>query len=302
MNRKSASLIRPGISLAVGLSALAGWILAGGAVPHAGGPGPGGDTAIRDMLTGAWAAGWPWGAALTFAGTFVLSAAVSVLNQVQERSRDALMERTRERPLASGRMTAGQGMLRFALLLALAAACLWPGLGPAAAPVLLLVLGLYNGLYTTLKPVTAWAMIPGAACGALPVWIGWLAGGRAPLAALPAYFFALYFVWQMPHFWMLAEANAEDYAAAGFPVPATSFSPFSRRAIPRLWALALAALAGMAPLFGLLTHPGYAYALATVCPAYAALALFARARVLRLASDGFLAAVVLLAVAERLAG
>ena len=282
MNRAASSLIRPGVSLAVGLSVLAGWVLAGG----------GSEAGLS----------WPGGWAVLFVGVFALSSAVSVLNQIQERSRDALMSRTRERPLASGRMTVKGGLLRFAALFGLAGICLWTVLGPAAGPVLIVVPGLYNGLYTSLKPYTAWAMIPGAACGALPPWIGWLAGGGSLLALTPAYLFSLYFVWQMPHFWMLAEANAEDYAAAGFPVPATSFSDFSRRAIPRLWAVALAALAGMAPLFGLLTGPGYAYALATVCPAYAALALFARARVLRLASDGFLAAVVLLAVAERLAG
>ena len=60
-------------------------------------------------------------------------------------------------------------------------------------------------------------------------------------------------------------------------------------------------IGGMAPLFGLATGPGQAYALATVCPAYALLAVFARARLLRLASDGFLAGVVLMIVAERLA-
>ncbi len=279
MIRAAASLIRPGVSLAVGLSALAGWILAS-AGEH---PAPAAGLAV-------------------FAGTFALSAAVSVLNQIQERHLDALMERTRSRPLASGRMAAGQGLGVFGLLLALAAACLWPAFGPGSLAVIFVVLGLYNGLYTYLKPVTGWAMIPGAACGALPPWIGWLAGGGAAPAPEAVYLFALYFVWQMPHFWMLAEANAEDYAAAGFPVPATSFSGFSRRAIPRLWALALAVLGGMAPLFGLLAGPGHAYALATICPAYAALAVFARARVLRLASDGFLAAVVALAVAERLAG
>jgi len=109
-----------------------------------------------------------------------------------------------------------------------------------------MVIGLYNGLYTRMKPVTGWAMIPGAACGALPFWIGWLAGGGGLVAVTPVYFFALYFVWQMPHFWMLAESNAEDYAAAGFPVPANAFSGFSRQVIPRLWALALALLGGMA--------------------------------------------------------
>lgn len=276
------SLIRPGVSLAVGLSALAGRVLAQG--------GSGGGWLGAD--------GWPE----LFVGAFVLSSAVSVLNQIQERSRDALMARTRQRPLASGRMTVKEGLLLFGALLGLSGACLWAVLGPGAVAVMIVVLGLYNGLYTTLKPVTPWAMIPGAACGALPPVIGWVAGGGSLPALVPAYLVALYFVWQMPHFWMLAEANADDYAAAGFPVPASSFSDFSRRAIPRLWALALAALGGMAPLFGLLTGPGYAYALATLCPAYAALTLFARSRLLGQASDGFLAAVVLLAVAEVLAG
>ena len=283
MIRKTSCLIRPGVSLAVGFSALAGYVLAAGGLD-----GPGGVGGGLDAVPG----GVP-----VFAGTFALSAAVSVLNQIQERRRDALMERTRERPLASGRMSPEQGRRVFAALLLVSALCLWPALGWGAGLVLVVVLGLYNGVYTPLKPVTAWAMIPGAACGALPPWIGWVAGGGGALALTPVYLFALYFVWQMPHFWMLAETNAEDYAAAGFPVPANSFSPFSRRAIPRLWALALAALAGMAPLFGLLTHPGDAYALATACPAYAALALFARARVLRLASDGFLVGVILLMIA-----
>lgn len=275
MNKRCVSMLRPGISLAVGLSALAGYVLATGGAR---------------------------GGAPLFAGTFALSGAVSVLNQMQERDRDALMERTKNRPLASGEMSVGQGSLIFSLLLVLSALCLWPLLSWSVLPVVLVVLGLYNGLYTRMKPVTGWAMIPGAACGALPFWIGWLAGGGGLLAAQPIYFFTLYFVWQMPHFWMLAESNAADYAAAGFPVPANSFSGFSRQAVPRLWALALATLGGMAPLFGLAQYPGQAYALATVCPAYAFMAVFARAKVLRIVSDGFLAALVLMAVVARMAG
>jgi len=275
MNERYVSMLRPGISLAVGLSALAGYVLA----------------------TGGAQGGTP-----LFVGTFALSGAVSVLNQMQERDRDALMERTKKRPLASGEMSVGQGSLLFSLLLVLSVLCLWPLLSWRVLPVVLAVLGLYNGLYTRMKPVTGWAMIPGAACGALPFWIGWLAGGGGLLAAPPIYFFTLYFVWQMPHFWMLAESNAADYAAAGFPVPANSFSGFSRQAVPRLWALALATLGGMAPLFGLAQYPGQAYALATVCPAYAFMAIFARAKVLRIVSDGFLAALVLMAVVARMAG
>jgi len=271
--RDALALIRPGVSLAVGLSALAGFVMATGGVR---------------------------GGLALFAGTFALSVAVSVLNQIQERRQDALMERTKGRPLASGRMSGGQGGLLVAVFVALSVLCLWPRLSWGVLPVLLLVLGLYNGLYTSMKPVTGWAMIPGSLCGALPFWIGWLAGGGGLWAVEAVFFFALYFTWQMPHFWMLAEANAQDYAAAGFPVPANSFSSFSRRTIPRLWALALAVLAGMAPLFGLLTHPGHAHALAAICPAYAVIAILGKPRGLRIASDGFMAVFVALAVLERL--
>lgn len=275
MIRGALALARPGVSLAVGVSALAGFAMATGELR---------------------------GGAPLFAGTCALSVAVSVLNQIQERDRDVRMERTKDRPLASGRMSAGQGGLIVAAFLVLSGLCLWPDMSWGVLAVLLVVLGLYNGLYTHMKSVTGWAMIPGAVCGALPFWIGWLAGGGGLWAVEPVFFFVLYFTWQMPHFWMLAETNAQDYAAAGFPVPANSFSSFSRQAIPRLWALALAVLAGMAPLFGLLTHPGQAHVLAAICPAYAVAAILARPRVLRIASDGFMACLLVLAVAERLAG
>jgi heme O synthase-like polyprenyltransferase len=127
MIRSAIALARPGISLAVGLSALAGYVLTAGELR---------------------------GGAPLFAGTFALSAAVSVLNQIQERDRDARMQRTKVRPLASGAMSAGQGGVIFAALLTLCVLCLWPLLSWGVLPVLLLVLGLYNGLYTLMKPLT----------------------------------------------------------------------------------------------------------------------------------------------------
>lgn len=276
MDNRLLDLIRPGISLAVGLSALSGHVLATGSCDHI--------------------------SLSVFSGTFALSGAVSVLNQIQELERDRRMQRTKDRPLASGRMDTKQGGLCVAVLLAVATLCLWLPLSWIVLPILLLVLGLYNGLYTLMKPHTGWAMIPGALCGSLPLWIGWVAGGGGLLAIEPLYFVALYFVWQMPHFWMLAETNAADYAAAGFPIPANSFSGFSRQAIPRLWALALALLGGMTPLFGLVLHPVLTSMLTALCPTYAAVAVFARARMLRLGSDVFLATIVTLAVVERLSG
>lgn len=270
----NSSLIRPGVSLAVGLSAWAGYVLAAGTF-------------------------YP-GGLFVFAGTFVLTGAVSVLNQIQERDSDRLMQRTRHRPMASGRMSPGQGCALWAVLLVVAAIFLGADFGWGGVAVIAIVTGLYNGFYTMLKPRTGWAMIPGAVCGALPPWIGWLAGAGASFALEPVYLFAVYFVWQMPHFWVLAETNAVDYAAAGFPVPANSFSDFSRQAMPRLWALALAVLGGMAPVFGLVTHAGLAHILAALCPAYGICALFAPRGWLRLGANAFLAAIVGLMLLERM--
>ena len=266
-------LIRPGVSLAVGLSAWAGYTMAAGA--------------------------FALGSLFVFAATFALTGAVSVLNQIQEVETDRLMQRTMHRPLAGGQMSRGQGYALCAALLAAAGLFLGPDFGWAAVAVMAVVLGLYNGLYTLLKPRTAWAMIPGALCGALPPWIGWLAGGGGLLALEPVYLLALFFIWQMPHFWMLAENNAADYAAAGFPVPANSFSGFSRQAMPRLWALALAVLGGMAPLFGLVSHSGLAHILAALCPAYGVSVLFVSRGWLGKAADVFLATSVLLMVFDK---
>lgn len=214
MRSSLARLIRPYVSLAVGLSTLAGVLFSARSFDS------------RSILA--------------FGGTFLLTSAVSVLNQIQERERDALMERTRTRPLVTGELSIVHARLLVAILILFTALLLWPLYGWGTLVVIGLVMGLYNGLYTPLKPRSGWAMIPGAICGALPVWIGWVGGGGAVWATTPVYFFTVYFLWQMPHFWMLAESHAQDYAAAGFAIPATSFSGYSRRAIPRLWAAAFA--------------------------------------------------------------
>ncbi|ALC15769.1 protoheme IX farnesyltransferase [Desulfuromonas soudanensis] len=238
-------LLRPRLSLAVAFSAVAGYALA---------PAP-----LRMPVL-----------AVVALGVLLLAGGASALNQVQERRVDALMERTRLRPVASGRLAPGRALALALTLQGCGLTLLGCGLtllgGVSGNPALLAAaaLLLYHGIYTPLKPVTPWALLPGALCGALPLLIGWTAAGEAPgdfRILLPA---GLLVLWQIPHLWLIARRYPGDRQKAGFP------EPLPGAAAPRLttlWALALAAAALLLPLFAVITTPAAlgVLGLATVC-------------------------------------
>ncbi|KAI3731920.1 hypothetical protein L1987_63113 [Smallanthus sonchifolius] len=155
------------------------------------------------------------GLCYTCMGTMMVAASANTLNQVFEVKNDAMMNRTRRRPLPSGRLTvphavawASSAGLAGTALLASKANLLAAGLGASN-------LFLYAFVYTPLKqihPVNTWV---GAVVGAIPPLMGWAAAsGQISLNGwiLPA---ALYF-WQIPHFMALAYLCRDDYAAGGF--------------------------------------------------------------------------------------
>jgi heme o synthase len=226
--RDFLQLTRLSLALAVALSAVAGHLLA----PMSGGS--------------------PW---LTGAAVLLLAAGSSALNQVQEVSTDALMERTRNRPLPAGRLSRTAGSVIALTLLLIGLSLLSTTGGTLAALLGLLTVLLYNGAYTPMKKRTAFAILPGALCGALPPIIGWAAAGgdlSDPRIVLLA---ALFFLWQIPHFWHLALRWQDDYRRAGLPVLCDLFSSGQSRRILGAWIFSL--LAGGLPflLFGLLHHP-----------------------------------------------
>lgn len=155
-----------------------------------------------------------WIFALAF---WLLAASSAVLNMWLERDTDALMERTRDRPLAAGRLRErpvfwmGQALAALALgLLVLAGDWLTAGLG-------LLTWASYLLVYTPLKTRTPLSLLAGAVTGALPPVMGWAAGGGSmDQAALGL--FCLLFVWQVPHFLAIAALYGEQYRAAGIKV------------------------------------------------------------------------------------
>lgn len=159
--------------------------------------------------------GWLLGA--TLLATALACMGASVLNQVIEHHRDALMQRTRNRPIPAGRITAASALvlgLALALTGALVALISVNGL---MAAVLVFTVASYTLVYTPLKQVTSLATIVGAVPGALPPVIGAVSasGTIGPEAAI---LFGIMFVWQLPHFLAIAWLYRDDFARAGYPM------------------------------------------------------------------------------------
>lgn len=154
-------------------------------------------------------------------GVYFLASGSLALNQVQEWRLDQKMQRTAKRPIASGKITPWVGLiLAFSYLIVgsylLFQVSRWSFL------LGILNVSLYNGFYTYWwKPKWPMAALPGAIPGALPVLMGYFAWPEAladsAYKSEPWYLFLLLFLWQMPHFWLLAIKYKQDYAAAGIP-------------------------------------------------------------------------------------
>jgi protoheme IX farnesyltransferase len=185
----------------------------------------------------------------TFAGTSFLALGSGALNQIQEHREDALMERTKTRPIPAGRVSLSLAWTLSILLFSLGVLFLQF----VSVPVLLLgvfAVVSYNGLYTMWwKRKMAFAAIPGAIPGALPILIGFQAA-VGDLGDLRGYYlFSILFFWQMPHFWVLALKYSNDYDQGGFPtLPVAKGSEVTRFQIT-LWCLAYAAIGLLSVFF-----------------------------------------------------
>jgi heme o synthase len=150
----------------------------------------------------------------TLFGIGLVSAGAGALNQALERSTDALMIRTADRPLPAGRISLAQGILAGIGALALGAWWLLLHTNLLTVSLALLTAFVYVAVYTPLKRVTTLATFIGAFPGAMGPLLGWTAArGRIEWAAVAL--FAILFVWQFPHFMAIAWLYRDDYARAG---------------------------------------------------------------------------------------
>jgi protoheme IX farnesyltransferase len=150
-------------------------------------------------------------------GTGFVAGGASAFNQVLERDLDALMRRTRTRPLPDQRLQPVEGIL-FGIAITLAGLLMIVAASNLlAAGVALATLVIYVAIYTPLKRKSSFGTVIGAIPGALPPIIGWAAiEGRLTPEAWTL--FGIMFLWQLPHFLAIAWMYREDYARAGYPM------------------------------------------------------------------------------------
>jgi protoheme IX farnesyltransferase len=210
------ALTKPRLNLLVVVTSAAGYYLGGGS--------------SNDM----WSL---WRMAQAIGGTALVAGGAAVLNQLYERDTDALMRRTRMRPLPDGRVAPADARL-FGLALAASGLTLLAFANVAAALLAVATLVVYLVVYTPLKRRSPAATLVGAIPGALPPLIGWTAA-RGEMSLGGWTLFAIVFLWQIPHFMAIAWMYRDDYRTAGFPMLAV-IDPDGRRAGRQAFTYALA--------------------------------------------------------------
>jgi heme o synthase len=231
-------LTRPGVTLAVTASALAAAIICKGEV--------------------SFSLFWP------VLGIFLLAAGASALNQYEEWEYDEKMDRTRSRPIPSRHLTISDG-LRTANIFIISGFIVLIYTGN----LVLFGLGVfnvlwYNGVYTILKRKTAFAVIPGALTGAIPLMMGWVAAGGHLTDPLLVFLSVFIFIWQMPHFWLIMLKYSDEYKKAGFPVLTDTFSPIMMKLSILAWLIAASTITMYFSWFSIVKFVHLRYLLAGV--------------------------------------
>jgi len=186
-------------------------------------------------------------------GVLLLAFGSAALNHFQEKDFDVKMDRTKHRPLPSGRIS-NKNVLKISItLIVLGSIILLIWTNILALGLGLLNLIWYNIVYTLLKRKSAFAIVPGSLVGAIPPVIGWVAAGGSlldPQISVIAFFF---FIWQIPHFWLLLLLFDKDYRQAGFPTLTEIFTREQLSRITFVWIISTAVTGLLIPLFGIVS-------------------------------------------------
>jgi protoheme IX farnesyltransferase len=162
-------------------------------------------------------------------GIGLAAASAAVINHVLDERIDAVMSRTKRRPLPTGKMTPRAALVFAGILAALSMLILWLLVNPLTAMLTFASLIGYAVVYTVwLKRATSQNIVIGGAAGAAPPVLGWAAVTNS-IEANALLLFLIVFVWTPPHFWALAIARKDEYAKAGIPMlPVTHGVAFTR--------------------------------------------------------------------------
>ena len=182
-------LTKVGLSLSVVFSSIAGYLLAVETV----------DYTILLLLA---------------VGGYLMVGASNAFNQIIEKDTDALMKRTKDRPLPTNRMTVSMAMT-IAIVFTIIGIAILYYINPKCALFGAISIFLYTSAYTPLKSVTPLSVFVGAIPGAIPFMLGWVAA-TGSFSIEPGTLFLIQFFWQFPHFWAIGWLQFDEYKKAGF--------------------------------------------------------------------------------------
>ena len=176
-------------------------------------------------------------------GVFFMACSSAAINHIQEYKTDALMPRTKFRPIPSGKISVkGAIWIAFSFFI-YGALILLANFPPIVFVTSLLTLLAYNVIYTPLKKVTAFAVVPGSLVGALPPYIGWFAAGGSIVDERIILVALFFFIGQIPHFWLLLLMFGKEYILAGYPTLNLVFNDNQIKRLSYTWILATIATA-----------------------------------------------------------
>jgi len=199
---------------------------------------------------------------LLFIAGMLVTGSANAINQAVEKDTDAMMKRTAKRPVASGRMSAGEAMT-FAFIAGIAGVgMMYFFFNLSSALLSAFSLFLYAYIYTPLKKISSIAVLVGALPGALPCLIGWVAatnlinplgeivvGGNTVSNINGWALFGIQFLWQFPHFWAIAWVAHNDYSKAGFKLLPADKGPTKFTALQAIMYAVLMMPVGMLPYY-----------------------------------------------------
>ena len=182
-------------------------------------------------------------------GVFFLAGGSSALNECQEHKYDALMPRTKNRPIPTGQISLRNASLVSLLFFFIGLSILYFNFGTTTALLGLINIFWYNLIYTSLKRITSFAVVPGSLVGAIPALMGWTAAGGYVFESTIIFIAFFMFIWQIPHFWLLMLKYGKEYEDAGFKTINQAVNPQNLKLIIFIWVLATSFSSIIVPLF-----------------------------------------------------
>jgi len=184
-----------------------------------------------------------------FLGVFFLASGSSAFNECQESKYDAKMPRTMNRPIPTGKLSLKAAIIISTLFCLTGVIILYLAFGEITAILGLINLVWYNLIYTYLKRVTSFAVVPGSMVGAIPALMGWTAAGGYVFETTIIFIAFFMFIWQIPHFWLLMLKYGKEYEDAGFKTINQAVTPGNLKLIIYSWVIATSFSSILVPIF-----------------------------------------------------